>query len=131
MSGVAQYRKTGPRTFSPAAGQSIKGGNGVISAAGGRVAVAGAGALNALGVALNDSIAPEQVVTTPQTGSDGRPVTAMYSLPPLVAVADNGVEVKVTYAANANFGDKLITAANGQVTPAGATPDARTIVGVC
>ena len=37
----------------------------------------------------------------------------------------------MVYAAAANFGDALICAANGQVTPAGATPDARQIVGKC
>jgi hypothetical protein len=37
----------------------------------------------------------------------------------------------VKYAAVANLGDKLIAASAGRVTPAGATPDARTIVGEC
>jgi hypothetical protein len=131
MSGIAQYRKTGPRTYTPASGQTVTGGRVVEAVAGGRIQHAGAGSVKHLGVALNDSIAPEQVVNGPTTGADGRPVTAMYSLPVNVAVADAGIEVKVTYAANANFGDWLICAAAGAVTPAGATPDARTIVGQC
>lgn len=131
MSGVAQFRKTGPRTYTPAAGVSITGGRVVEAVVGGRIQHAAAASVKHLGVALTDAIAPEQVVNTPVTGSDGRPVTAMYSLPPTVAVADSGIEVKVTYAANANFGDWLICAANGAVTPAGATPDSRTVVGQC
>lgn len=131
MSGVAQYRKTGPRTYTPAAGQSIVGGHIVEAVAGGRIQHAAAGSVKHLGVALTDAIAPEQVVNTPTTGGDGRPVTAMYSLPPLVAVADSGIEVKVVYNANAAFGDWLICAAGGTVTPAGATPDSRTVVGQC
>jgi hypothetical protein len=131
MSGVAQYRKTGPRTYTPLAGQSIVGGHIVEAAAGGRIQHAGALSVKHLGVALTDAIAPEQVVNTPTTGADGRPVTAMYSLPPLVAVADSGIEVKVVYNANASFGDWLVCAAGGTVTPAGATPDSRTVVGQC
>jgi hypothetical protein len=41
------------------------------------------------------------------------------------------VETLVTYAGAATFGQLLIAAANGQVTPAGAAPDVRTIVGRC
>ena len=37
----------------------------------------------------------------------------------------------VTFAADTHFGDKLISAANGQVTPAGTTPEATTLVGQC
>lgn len=131
MAGVPQYRKAGPRTFVPASGQTVRGGRVVEGVAGGRIQEAAAGSTRVLGVALGDAMAPEQQVTTPTTGADGRPVTAMYSLPTNVAVADSGIDVKVTYAANANFGDRLVAAANGTVTPAGATPDARTIIGKC
>ncbi|MGH8938619.1 MAG: hypothetical protein ACRDV2_04635, partial [Actinomycetes bacterium] len=61
------------------------------------------------------------------------PVNGILDTAPLgtrVAVA-KGVEVPVKYAAAAAFGDKLVAASNGRVTPAGATPDARTIVGEC
>jgi hypothetical protein len=131
MSGVAQYRKAGPRTYTPASGATIAGGQLVEAVAGGRIQPAGAASVKHLGVALTDAIAPEQVVTGPTTGADGRPVTALYSRPTTVAVANRGIEVKVTYAANANFGDRLVAAAGGTVTPAGATPDARQIVGYC
>lgn len=130
MSGVAQYRKSGPRTFTP--GAAIRGGRVVEPhATPGRIQEAAAGSFKTLGVALTDAIAPEAVVNAPVMGADGRPVTAMYSAPTTVAVADSGIEVKVTYAANASFGDRLIAAANGTVTPAGAAPDARAIVGKC
>jgi hypothetical protein len=131
MSGAAQYRKTGPRTYTPASGQTVAGHRIVEAVAGGRIQHAGAGSVKHLGVSLGDAIAPEQVVTGPTTGGDGRPVTALYSLPTNVAVADAGIEAKVVYNANANFGDWLICAAGGTVTPAGATPDARTVVGQC
>lgn len=131
MSGTAQYRKTGPRTYTPADNAVITGGMVVEAAAAGRIQKAGAGSVKALGVALTDAIAPEDVNTTPTNDALGRPVVTAVGIPTTVAVADRGIECKVTYAANANFGDKLICAANGTVTPAGATPDARTIVGYC
>lgn len=131
MSGAGQYRKTGPRTYTPANNQTIAGHHVVEAVAGGRIQHAGAASVKHLGVALTDAIAPEQLVTGSTTGGDGRPVTALYSLPTTVAVADAGIEVKVVYNANANFGDWLICAAAGTVTPAGATPDARTVVGQC
>jgi hypothetical protein len=82
-------------------------------------------------VALADAIAPEQLSLTPTTGADGRPLLNVAVSATTVAVAYGGVEVTVTYAANAAFGDPLIAAANGTVTPAGATPDARTLIGRC
>ncbi|MCP3811525.1 hypothetical protein NLX62_04170 [Mycobacteriaceae bacterium Msp059] len=133
MSGVAQYRKAGPRTWTPKQGVTVKGGR-VVEGINtpGRIQHAAAGSVRTLGVALTDAIAPEDLVTTPTTGSDGRPVTAMYALPTTVAIADGGIEVKVEYAANANFGDRLIAAADGKVTPAvDATVDPRAIVGKC
>lgn len=132
MSGTVQIKKTGPHTYSPKSGQVVRGGRVVEATTDpGRIQEAGAGSLKALGVALTDAIAPEGVVTAPTTGGDGRPTTAFYSAPTVVAVADSGIHVRVTYAADAAFGVALICAANGTVTPAGATPDARTIVGWC
>lgn len=131
MSGVAMYRKTGPRTYTPKQGVTVTGGRVVEGVAGGRIQHAGADSATTLGVALTDAMAPEDVVTTPQAGPDGRPVINYYSLPTTVAVADGGIEVKVEYTTNANFGDRLVSAGQGKVKVAGATPDARTIVGKC
>ncbi|WP_431231522.1 hypothetical protein ACQ856_18340 [Mycolicibacterium psychrotolerans] len=131
MSGAAQYRKTGPRTYSPKQGTTVKAHRVVEAVAPGRIQLAGAASVRTLGVALTDCIAPEDLQTGPVIDGSGRPVTAMYALPVNTAVADGGIEVKVEYAADAVFGDRLVAAANGKVTPAGATPDARTIVGKC
>lgn len=131
MPGIAQVTKTGPRTYTPKAGVSIKGGQLVEGTTGGRIQPAAAGSFKVVGVALTDAIAPDDLVLAPTTGGDGRPVLNTAVLPTKVACAYGGIEVPVTYAANAAFGELLIAAANGTVTPAGATPDARTIVGRC
>jgi hypothetical protein len=75
-------------------------------------------------------------VITAQTGAAntyGQPQIDISVLADYTAVYYGGWEVYVWYtnAAAANQGVKLIAAANGTVTPAGATPDARTVVGVC
>lgn len=105
MSGVQPRYMTGPRTFPVAA--AIVGGQLVIPDATHQynVNVAGAGALNVIGVALEDA-AP--------AGTD--PATYVYAREPYVAVAVS-CQVPVTFAANSNTGDRLKAAANGQVTP--------------
>ena len=114
MGAIPQVRQTGPKSY-PAL-EAITGGQLVD----GRAA---AGSVRCLGVALNDAVAT--LITDPVNGVlDTAPTETRV----LVA---KGLEAPVTYAAAAVLGDKLIAAANGQVTPAGATPDARTIVGEC
>lgn len=83
-----------------------------------RYAVAGAGATRIAGVAMYDI-----------------PTTAAYQGGPTVGlenaqVAMVAVVTTVTASGAIAEGDKLIAAANGRVSAAGATPDARTIVGV-
>lgn len=131
MPGVPQVTQGGPKTFVPADNAFVRGGRLVEAVAGGRIQEAGAASTKVLGVALTDAIAPEDVNTTTTTDAQGRPVTPLYSLPTSVAVAYGGTEVPVTYSANAAFGDALVATAAGTVAPAGATPDARTIVGRC
>jgi hypothetical protein len=129
MSGVPIVFKAGPKTYTPADNSVIAGGDVVIAATGGRCAVGGAAALNVVGIALNDAIAPEDVVTAP---SGTPPVLAAVPQPTKVAVAYGGMEVDgVTYTADCAEGLALIAAANGDVSPAGATPDARTVIGWC
>lgn len=131
MSAVAQVTKTGPRTYVPV--ENITGGQlveGRVLSGVAAIGVAAAGSTTVVGVALVDGQAPSAISTTPTT-VNGRPVLNAAIIPPAIAVAYGGIEVPVTYAAAAAFGQKLIAAANGQVTPAGATPDARTIVGTC
>ncbi len=131
MPGVSQVTKTGPRTCTPAATKSVRGGRGVEYVAGNRIQEWGAGTTRSAGCALKDAIAPEDVGSQVSTDGTGRPVLNTVVLPTETAVAYGGDEVPMVYAANANQGDPLIAAANGTVTPAGATPDARTIVGRC
>lgn len=127
MSAVPQVTKTGPRTYVPAVGTALVGGQIVEARAAGRIGVAAAGSVKVLGVALTDAIAPEARTTEPVGG-----VLNAAGAPVNVAVAYAGDEVRVTYSAAAAFGDKLIVGAvAGQAAPAGATPDARTIVGTC
>ena len=128
MSAVAQVTKTGPRTYTPA--EPILGGQCVEARAAGRIGVAAVGSVKHLGVALTDAQSPDAFVSTPVIVA-GRPVLNAAVLPTVVAVAYGGIETPVVYAAAANFGDRLTVAANGQVTPAAVTPDARSIVGTC
>lgn len=131
MTGIAQFTKGGPRTFTPATGETILGGQLVEARSAGRIGVAAAASTKVLGVALTDAIAPEQFPPADTTDALGRTVVSAVPIPTKVAVAYAGTEVKVKYSAAANFGDKLVATAAGTVAPAGATPDARTIVGVC
>ncbi|MGZ9830217.1 hypothetical protein ACXYTP_25215 [Tsukamurella ocularis] len=131
MSGIAQFTQGGPRTFVPADNEVILGGQLVEARAAGRIGVAAAGSLKVLGVALTDAVAPEDFPPANGTDALGRPVVSAVPIPTKVAVAYAGTEVKVKYSAAATFGDKLVATASGTVAPAGATPDARTIVGVC
>ncbi len=128
MSAVPMVTKTGPRTFIPV--EAILGGQLVEARAAGRIGVAAAGSLKVLGVAVTDATSPELTVTEPTT-VNGRSVLNAALLPVNVGVAYGGIEVPVTFSGAAAFGDRLVATANGQVGPAGATPDARTIVGVC
>lgn len=128
MSAVPQVRKGGPSSFTPA--ELILGGQLVEARAASRVGVAGAASVKVLGVALTDAINPEAISDAP-TVVNGREVLNAAPLPVVVPLAHSGDEVPVTYVAAAAFGEKLIAAAAGKVTPAGATPDARTIVGTC
>ena len=130
MSGIAQVTQGGPKTFTPAAGQIIKGGQVVEATTGGRIKVAAAGSFKVLGVALTDALAPEDFPGSNTTDTLGRTVVSAVAVPTKVAVAYGGTEVKVTFSANAGFGEKVVATADGKVGPAGATPDARTIVGI-
>jgi hypothetical protein len=130
MPGIPEVTKSGPRGYVPAVGVAVTAGQVVEGRAGGRIGPSAAGSLLNLGVALQDGIAPEDLVTTAATVG-GRSVLSTAVLPQNVAVAYAPEEVPVTYAAAATFGQSLIAAANGQVTPAGAAPDARSLVGIC
>lgn len=130
MAAIPQVFKTTPKTYVPA--ETIVGGQLVEARASSRVGVAAAGSLKVIGVAVTDGATPESFTgTTTTTGTTGLPTLDATQVPGYVTVASGGIQVPVKFAAAAAFGDKLIAAANGTVTPAGATPDARTIVGKC
>ncbi len=130
MPGIPVVTKQSQRTYKPAVGVTVIGGQLVEGRASARIGPAVAGSLRCLGVAVGDATAPESLVTG-AVAQGGRQVVNAAPLATLVAVVSGGAEVPVTYAAPAAFGELLIAAANGQVTPAGAAPDARTIVGRC
>lgn len=81
--------------------------------------VAAAGSLLVAGVAQDDISATAGSIQGPKVGDEHAETVLAYG------------EVPVTFAAAAAAGQALIAAANGQVTPAGATPDARTVIGFC
>lgn len=98
--------------------EAILGGQVVELRAGTRtVGVAAAGSLVVAGVAMHDVPAARASIQGPQVG-DGFELTVIT-----MAI------VPVTFTAAATRGQRLITAAAGQVTPAGAAPDGRTLVG--
>jgi len=114
----------------------VEGGQLVVPAAGATnagvqgITPAGAAATNVLGVAARraEPVANQNLAAT---DGDGYPVAYPNPVNELTAVY-KGCVVDVTYTANAcGYGDKLVAAANGEVTPAGATPDARELVGEC
>ncbi|MGB0971356.1 MAG: hypothetical protein ACPGVG_10385 [Mycobacterium sp.] len=115
MPGVAIVLKQGPKTYTPADDSTITGGDIVAAGAASRCVVAGAGALNVLGIALNDAIAPEDVASA---ASGTPPTLAAVPANTKVAVAYGGMEVDgVTYAADCAEGVALVAAADGEVTP--------------
>lgn len=126
MAGVVPRFEKGPITCTVA--ETVRGGQLVEARAGGVVGVAGAGSATVLGVATKDAAPPG---TRQGTDEFGHLTYTEVAITEYVAVGGAGAVYPVTYAAAANFGDRLVAAAEGQVTPAGATPDARTIVGVC
>ncbi|AXH47229.1 scaffolding protein [Gordonia phage DelRio] len=131
MAGISQVTKGGPKTFTPASGVTILGGTVVEARAAARIGPAAAGSVKVLGVALTDAIAPEQFPPANTTDALGRTVVSAVPIPTNVAVAYAGTEVRVKFAAAAQFGDRLKAGANGTAVPALETDDARAIFAVC
>lgn len=128
MSGVNPRYVGGPRSYK--VHEAIKGGQVVQARTDGTVEKAATGSATVLGVALNDAqpVADQSGATT----SYGMPVIDASVPQDYVTVAYSGTTVPVTYSAAATFGARLAVGATaGQVAPAAATPDARTVIGVC
>lgn len=125
MSGIQVHYNEGPITYGVSA--VVAGGTFVdaaqsasVTAAAALVATSGAGSLLAVGVALTDA-AP--------AGTD--PTNTTVQRPTTVTVARRGSCVPVVFAAASTFGDRLKTAASGQVTPwIDGTDDVAKIVGI-
>lgn len=133
MSAIPEVTKTGPRTYAVVevviGGQLVEGRpttNGVNG-----IGVAGAGSVKCLGVALLDTIPDAAVVTEPTVDNFGTANLLVATQNTRCSVANAPAEVPVKYSANAAFGDRLVVTAAGTVAPAGANPDARTIVAIC
>lgn len=109
--------------------ETVAGGQLVEARAGGvsnpGAGVAAAASVKVLGVAQKDAVAPGDPIRTPVAG------VLDQTLAPAEFEVINDDFVVVKYAAAAAYGDRLIAAALGTVTPAGATPDARQVVGWC
>lgn len=131
MAGIVQITQGGPRTFTPAVGVTVKGGQFVEQRNDGRIQPAGAASIRTVGVALTDGMAPEDVNTAATLNAFGRPVIVAVPVPTAVAVAYDATEVYVTASAAVLPGQRVICAANGQVTPAAAGPAADQVVGIC
>jgi hypothetical protein len=98
--------------------EAVVGGNVVERRTGTRlVGVAGAGSLLVAGVARWDVPATRATIQGPQVGDGNELVVARNCV--IAVVASGAVTV----------GQKLIAAATGKVSAAGATPDARTVIG--
>jgi hypothetical protein len=110
MSSIAIRTKGGPQSYEVA--ETVVGGQAVEGRASSKVGVAGAGSRKFLGVSLNDAVTAASINTGVVNG-----VLNAAPAQTRAVLAKSGDEVRVTYAADANFGDPLKLAANGQFTP--------------
>lgn len=126
MSGVRPHLSTaGPETYK--VGAAVKGGQIVVPhATAGTVGPAGADALDVLGVAEVDA---KPWVDPVSTDADGFETINVSPLPEYTSVGWG--RYKVTYTANAAFGQALKAGAAGTVTPVAADVDPRLIIGYC
>ena len=126
MGGIVPKFVSGPVTYEVV--ETIVGGLMVEARAGSKVGVAAAGSLVCLGVATTDG----QVANPgPTTDAFGNTVYSQVNVDQYVAVGGSGAIYPVTYSADCAFGQALVCTAAGKVGPAGAAPDARTVVGQC
>jgi hypothetical protein len=97
------------------------------------VSVAGAGALNVLGVAGNDASPIVSQAAFVDANAANQPLVDISVLNDYTAVHRSPTDIHVTYAAAAAFGILLKSAASGQVTPwvSGVDTNYALIVGKC
>lgn len=112
MPAVTNLFEHGPITYTVSA--STSGGQLVAAQSDGTVAPAAADSTAVLGVAVKNAEPSDAGASS--TTAYGEDVVDVSWPRPEVAVAYRGV-YRVTYAAAASFGDLLVAAASGQVTP--------------
>src|SRR3954464_166265 len=129
MSGLRPHLEQGPETH--LVSTNLVGGTFVEpDGVTGKVKPAGAGSVIALGVAIGDAAATAGMVAG-TVDTWGRNIAGQLTPPNEVAVAYRGSWwLKNTSGGTLAYGARLITAAAGAFAAAGATPDARTIVGI-
>lgn len=126
MASSVPYNKMGPDTYDV---NALVPGAVLVEpdATTGKVKTCTAGSVKCLGVALY-SAAPQGSIQG--ATSYGEVVIDMSTLQTEVAVMWQGT-TRLTATGAIAFGDPVICAANGTVSVAGATPDARTVIGRC
>jgi hypothetical protein len=127
MTGIIPKFERGPVTYEVSA--VVRAGR-IVEPDGvtGKVKEAAAASVTALGVATTDA---QPTPTANTTDAFGNQVISMVAVDQYTAVGGSDAIYPVEYSANAAFGQMLVVTAAGTVAPAGATPDARTIVGQC
>ncbi|MFT4081181.1 MAG: hypothetical protein QM638_01215 [Nocardioides sp.] len=127
MAGIPVRTQGGPQSYDVA--EAITGGQLVEARDDSQVGVAAADSTTVLGVALNDAVTAASI----STGVDANNVLNAAPLPTRAVVAKSGHEVALTYAADADFGQRLKAAAAGAVTPfvSGTDTDPALVVAIC
>lgn len=129
MAGLRPHLEHGPETH--LVSTNLVGGTLVeVDGVTGKVKPASAGSVVCLGLALGDAAATAGMVAG-TTDTWGRNVAGQLTPPNEVAVAYRGSWwIKNTSGGTLAYGARLICGAAGTIAAAGATPDARTIVGI-
>lgn len=129
MAGLRVHLEHGPETH--LVSTDLVGGTLVeVDGVTGKVKPASAGSVVVLGLALGDAAATAGAVAT-TTDTWGRPTAGGLKPPNEVAVAYRGSWwIKNTSGGTLAYGARLIAGAGGTFVASGATPDARTIVGI-
>jgi hypothetical protein len=131
MPGLRPHLEHGPETYT--ANVTILGGQLVEpDSTTGRIKPAAAGSVVCLGLAIGDAAAYNATGMVAATQDAWGRYTAGAMTPPSeVAVAYRGSWwIKNTSGGTLAFGARLICAAAGAIAASGATPDARTVIGV-